>query len=288
MKQDLSALGIERSTPEQRRNFLLDIIVKFQNIVSQAMATSYGTHGLFEKDEDTRLATIVRNRMDVFKSDMEEYGFEYRFLNWTPTGVGPEAEPDSGDSEDCDDDDDEDEEADGIPVRKNLNASEHSGTIDDILHEQVNIRKPRGDSILAWIEDQYGASRGFELGTFQASLLCTIVNKQSGKWTDLALGYVSDVIDIMHTFILKVLLSICPDEQIRDKFLVDELSKRYREAMDQAQMILEVERMNLMTLDNKFQQTLDIAQKRRCVRLIHSIYGEDTILKLFYQPPGAV
>lgn len=88
----------------------------------------------------------------------------------------------------------------------------------------------------------------------------------------------------MHTFILKVLLSICPDEQIRDKLvnvLVDELSKRYSEAMDQAQIILKAERMNLMTLDNKFQQTLDISQKRRCVRLIHSIYGEDTILKLF-------
>ncbi|CAG8172953.1 unnamed protein product [Penicillium nalgiovense] len=69
----------------------------------------------------------------------------------------------------------------------------------------------------------------------------------------------------MHTFILKVLLSICPDEQIRDKLvnvLVDELSKRYSEAMDQAQIILKAERMNLMTLDNKFQQTLDISQKR--------------------------
>ncbi|KAJ6188349.1 hypothetical protein N7519_003257 [Penicillium mononematosum] len=273
MKQDLSALGIERSTPEQQRNFLLDIIVKFQNIVSQAMATSYGTHELFEKAEDTRLATIVRNRMDVFKSDVEEYGFECQFLNWTPAtqhpspaGVGPEPEPEpESDSGDSDDDDNDDEEADGIAVRKNMNASEHSGAIDGILHEQVNIRKPRGDSILAWIEDQYRASRGFELGTFQTSLLCTIMNKQSGKWTELALGYVSDVVDIMHTFILKVLLSICPDEQIRDKLvnvLVDELSKRYREAKDQAQMILEVERMNLMTLDNRFQQTLDIAQKK--------------------------
>ncbi|KAF3025277.1 hypothetical protein E8E15_006966 [Penicillium rubens] len=281
MKQDLSALGIERSTPEQQRNFLLDIIVKFQNIVSQAMATSYGTHELFEKDEDTRLATIVRNRMDVFKSDMEEYGFEYQFLNWAPAlhaGVGPVPEPESGSGDDSDDDDDE--EADGIPVRKNMNTSEHSGAIDGILHEQVNVRKPRGGSILAWIEDQYRASRGFELGTFQTALLCTIMNKQSDKWTELALGYVSDVIDIMHTFILKVLLSICPDEQIRDKLLnvlVDELSKRYRAAMDQAQMILEVERMNLMTLDDKFQQTLDIAQKRSHQEQYEIVKGKEKV-----------
>ncbi|CAG8892438.1 unnamed protein product [Penicillium egyptiacum] len=265
MKQDFSALGIERSTPEQQRSFLVDIIIKFQNIVSQAMATSYGTQELFEKDEDTRLVTIVRNRMDGFKSDMEEYGFEYQFLRWesgtqqpSSAEVRPESKSDS---------DDDDEKADGIPVRKNMNLPEHSGAIDGILQEQVNIRKPADDSILAWIEDKYFASRGFEMGTFQTSLLCTIMNKQSGKWTELALGYVSDVVDIVHTFILKVLLSICPDEQIRDKLvniLVDELSKRYREAMDQAQMILDVEHTNLMTLDNEFQHKLGIAQNRKC------------------------
>lgn len=100
------------------------------------------------------------------------------------------------------------------------------------------------------------------------------MNKQSSKWTEFALGYVSNVIDIMHTFILKVLLFICPEEQIRDKLvnvLVDELSKRYKEAMDQAQMIFDVERMNLMTLDNKFHRNLSRTQSKRCVRLIYSI-----------------
>ncbi|OQE46713.1 hypothetical protein PENCOP_c001G00565 [Penicillium coprophilum] len=77
------------------------------------------------------------------------------------------------------------------------------------------------------------------MGTFQTSLLSTIMNKQSEKWTELALGYVSDVIDIMHTFNLKVL----------------------REAMDQVRMVLDVERMNLMMLDNKFQETLEPTQK---------------------------
>lgn len=284
MKQDLSALGIERSTPEQQRSFLLDIIMKFQDIVSQAMATSYGTHELFQKDEDSRLATIVRNRMDVFKSDIEEYGFEYQFLRWTSgtqllSDLGgmleSESNSDSDPNFEPDDDNDNDGgEADGIPVRKNMNASEHGGAIDGILHEQQSMKKPTDDSILAWIEGQYRASRGFEMGTFQTSLLCTIMNKQSGKWTEFALGYVSDVIDIMHTFILKVLLFICPEEQIRDKLvniLVDELSKRYKEAMDQAQMILDVERMNLMTLDNKFHKTLERTQSKRCVRPLHLI-----------------
>ncbi|CAI7672544.1 unnamed protein product [Penicillium crustosum] len=162
---DLSALGIERSTPEQQRSFLLDIIMKFQDIVSQVMATSYGTHELFQKDKDSRLATIVRNRMDVFKSDMEEYGFEYQFLRWTPgtqllnvLGAVLESEynSDSDPNFEIDDDDGDDdnngEEADEIPVRKNMNASEHGGAIDGILHEQQTVKKPTGDSILASIE----------------------------------------------------------------------------------------------------------------------------------------
>ncbi|KAJ5164199.1 uncharacterized protein N7500_006029 [Penicillium coprophilum] len=212
MEQDLYALGTERGNPERQRSFILDIVTKFQDIVSQAMATSYGTHELFERYPDARLATIVRNRMDIFKSDMENDG----------NNNG------NGDGED-------DGRVDEVPVRKNMNASDHCGAIDGTLFEQEHMKKPTGDSIL------------------------------SGKWTELALGYVSDVIDIMHTFILEVLLFICPEEQIRDKLVsvpVDELSKRYREAMDQTRMVLDVERMNLMTLDNKFQETLEMTQKR--------------------------
>lgn len=107
------------------------------------------------------------------------------------------------------------------------------------------------------------------------------MNRQSGKWTDFALGYVSDVIDIMHTFMLKVLEVICPDEQIRDKLvsvLTDELSKRYREAMEQAQLVLDVERMNIMTLNDKFHEKLEETQRRRCVRLIRSIMKYTDIL----------
>lgn len=264
MKNSLSALGNERSTPEQQRSFLLDVITRFQDIVSQAMATSYGTHELFDEEKQSRLATIVRNRMDVFKSDMEEYGVEYKFVSEVPDTP---MEPTEGEESQEDDI--------GIPVRKHLDVSEHSGAIDGILHEQEIVTKPTDGSIVVWIEDQYRASRGFEVGTFQTSLLCTIMNRQAGKWIDFALGYVSDVIDIMHTFMLKVLEVICPDEQIRDKLvsvLTDELSKRYRKAMKQARLVLDVERMNIMTLNDKFYETLEETQKRRWVRPIHSIY----------------
>ncbi|KAI3204535.1 hypothetical protein DTO012A7_1913 [Penicillium roqueforti] len=231
MRHDLSAFGNER------------------NIVSQAMTTSYGTHELFDKEKDTRLTTIIRNRMEGLKSEMEEYGLEYQFV-----------------SEISDIQDEEDEEDGGeITVRKHMGVLDNSGAIDGILHEQEIVEKPTTDSILAWIEDQYCTSRGFEVGTFPPSLLCTIMNRQSGKRADLALGYVRDVIEIMHAFILKVLGVTCPDEQICDKLvsvLADELSKRYREAMEQAKLVLDVERMNITTLNDGFYESLEETQKR--------------------------
>lgn len=63
------------------------------------------------------------------------------------------------------------------------------------------------------------------------------------------------MIDITHNFMLKVFEVICPDEQIRDKLvgvLIDELSKRSRKAMKQARLVLNVERMNIMTMNDKF------------------------------------
>ncbi|EKV06306.1 Dynamin [Penicillium digitatum] len=156
-----------------------------------------------------------------------------------------------------------------------------------ILYEQEFATKPTDDSILVWIEVQYRVSRGFEVGMFQTSLLCTIMNRQSGKCADLAHGYLGDVIDIMHTFLLKVLEVICSDEQIRDKLvsvLTDELSKRYREAMEQAQLVLDVERMDVMTSNDQFHDTLEETQKRRRVRSIP--FGLRDILISFYQSPG--
>ncbi|KAJ5452847.1 Dynamin [Penicillium cf. griseofulvum] len=175
----------------------------------------------------------------------------------------------------------------GIPVRKHMDVSEHSGAIDGTLYEQEIVKKRSDDSILIWIGDQYCASQGFEVGTFQTSLLCTPMNRQLGKETDFALGYVSDVIDIIHTLMFQVLEVICPDEQIRDNLvsvLANEPSKRYREAIEQAQLVLDVERTNIMTLNDKFDERLEKLKNKKYIALFDLIYE---MYKLtFYQPPG--
>jgi hypothetical protein len=57
---------------------------------------------------------------------------------------------------------------------------------------------------------------------------------QARKWQDLALGYISDVVTLVHSFIVKLLQHVVPNQQVREgliSLLVDELRKRYQIAL---------------------------------------------------------
>lgn len=78
------------------------------------------------------------------------------------------------------------------------------------------------------------------------------MKKQSTKWTALALGYTSDVITMIHNFIVGVLERVCPDDRVRENLLsvlMGDLIKRYKEAERQIEFLLHVERVGTpMTL----------------------------------------
>jgi hypothetical protein len=57
-------------------------------------------------------------------------------------------------------------------------------------------------------------SRGFKLGAVDASILATAIKKQSSKWFSISLGYVSDVIMLVHRFITTAIKAIVPDNSI--------------------------------------------------------------------------
>lgn len=101
----------------------------------------------------------------------------------------------------------------------------------------------------------YKENRGFELGTFNATILATAMKKQSSKWSDISLAYVSDVIIMVHTFIKTALVSVCPDGDIRRALfgiMIDGLINRYEKAVDHAKFLLRVEDGgNPMTLNRK-------------------------------------
>jgi hypothetical protein len=135
--------------------------------------------------------------------------------------------------------------------------------LQDILHTNDKLQYAVDGAIQKWLREVFMDNRGFELGTFNASILATVMKKQSSKWKDISLGFVSDVIVLVHRFITKALGCICTDSLVCQALvntLFDELIQRYQNAIQNANFLLEVENSNIpMTLNHYFNENL---QKR--------------------------
>jgi len=98
-------------------------------------------------------------------------------------------------------------QGDSFEVRK-----EHDDfDVTEILQPQKTLKKPNDRDIEPWLRTIYETSRGFELGTFDASIMATTMKKQSSKWPSTSLGYVSDVIVLVHRFITTAIRAIVPN-----------------------------------------------------------------------------
>ncbi|KAL3480843.1 P-loop containing nucleoside triphosphate hydrolase protein [Aspergillus californicus] len=255
------SLGQERVTNKQQVDFLLEIVGKFQEIGANALRGNYGTADIFEKVKRFRLATMVIGRNEQFKSDMTNLGQVYRFHKNEvkdprmphPVGKGQ---------------DDELQEEPAIPTRK----IDTKLDINDFLSENELVSPPTNDDILHWLEAEYLSSRGFEMGTFNASLLPTVMKKQSSKWEIIALGYVSDIIAVVDAFIVNVLTDLCPDRRTSRGLLsivADELQAKYLDAVKHAHFLLENERNDtLMTVHQSVTDTLQDRPELKMQKLI--------------------
>ncbi|KAE8376986.1 P-loop containing nucleoside triphosphate hydrolase protein [Aspergillus bertholletiae] len=264
-KSSLKALGNERETPEQQAGFLLDIIAKFQEIAAQALSTNYGGSDIFDSHMDLRLATMVVTRDTVFADDLGRYGHEYNFKScekkvadlsdWNATKQPSVKIDDQSD----------------IKTRKTDSVLE----LDDVVSEQSHESLPSDDNIYEWLQELYQSSRGFEIGTFNVSLLATIMKKQSTKWSNFAKGYISDVITMVHRFIVKTLEIICVDKRVFNNLLsivMDNLLDKYQRALAQVDFLLHVERDQApKTLNHYFNENL---QKCRQERLHSKLNGK--------------
>jgi hypothetical protein len=74
--------------------------------------------------------------------------------------------------------------------------------------------------------------------------LAVTLKRQSVKWRELALGYISDIITMVHAFVKDLLQHITPNENVRmgiESLLMDELTKKYQNAMSHVNFLLDVE-----------------------------------------------
>ncbi|KAE8415055.1 P-loop containing nucleoside triphosphate hydrolase protein [Aspergillus pseudocaelatus] len=275
-KNSLKALGNERETPEQKVGFLLDIMNKFQEITSQALSTSYGENDIFDEHVDLRLATRVVTRDTAFAEDLERYGHEYNF----DTSV--KKTPDSSDANSTTAPSDESEDVKEFHARKTGSMPE----LEDVVTEQTWESVPSDNDIYEWLKQLYQSSRGFEIGTFNTSLLATSMKKQSAKWSNFAKGYISDVITIVHGFIVKTLEIVCVDRRVFNNLLsimMDNLLDKYQCALTQVDFLLHVERNQApKTLNHYFNENLQRCrqERQRCKlesKVINDNYGGEVV-----------
>lgn len=141
-----------------------------------------------------------------------------------------------------------------------VSSNRYMEDLETLIHESSKMTQST-EKIIPWLKNIYTSSRGFELGTFDPALISLIWKKQSVNWDDLALGYISDVIAIVHCFTRCLLQAICPDERVLKELtsvLMEELVTRYQKAIDQVKFILIVEKAGTpLTLNHYFNENLE-------------------------------
>lgn len=107
-------------------------------------------------------------------------------------------------------------------------------------------------------------------------MLGTTFKEQSRRWEDLVISHVSDVIALVHHFIVDLLSHICADkqvmEQLWDNVLLEKLQDSYKRGMDQARVLLQIEREGTpITYNHYFNAELQKGQGKRLQNSLSSL-----------------
>lgn len=241
-------MGPSRDSSAAQMASLTEIASKFQRLVSLALAANYGADQTFDSRPSLRISSSATARRQAFSDDMSRYGQEYAFLSadYFPVGSIPSAMDPS--ELDC---------RMTFFTRKQDDIDE----LSDILHPQQSVpHSIKNKAILPWLKRVHTENRGFELGTFNASILATAMKKQSAKWHDISLAYVSDIIVLVHRFIESALESVCFDAHIRRALMskiTESLIDGYQKAIEHTEFLLKVENDGIpTTLNHYFNENL--------------------------------
>ena len=265
-KKQLQSLGPCRETRDQKHEYLLNLATRFQTLTLHALAARYGADSLFDRIPGLRLATAVVSRNETFADDIWKKGHTMTFSQGSEVSEDSDIQYENSDAEENDDRDSRELSTDDLLeyIDGQQYLVRHTGSepdLDDILHDDCSVPMPKSTGIIPWLEHVYKNSRGFELGTFDASLLPVVWKKQSANWDDLALGYVSDIVSLVHRFIYALISAICDDQRVQSALrstLMDGLIDRYTKSIDHAKFVISVEKDDTpQTLNHYFADNLE-------------------------------
>jgi hypothetical protein len=239
---DLEELGGKRETAAEQSHYLLKISMAFQEIVTSALSANYVGSDWFDQFPNLRFATDIVNRNEVVATILECHGHSYQFSGPSASDIKLKALGPKEDKEHA---------TEKVVLRLQDDIDE----LDELVECTVSIPNKPARDIIPWLTDVYKTSRGFELGTFDSSLLAMTMKTQSSNWEAIAMGYIKDVISMAHKFIKVLLGLVCPDQRVQDgllSVLMDDLFPRYQRALDNVRFLLHVERRGTPTTLNHY------------------------------------
>lgn len=248
--QNLQVLGVKRQTSAEQSQYLMSIAMEYQKICGEALSSNYGRTDVFDQNPRLRLATAVINRSDQMSEAIALKGHTFQFEGH----VTRKGSKESTGSEESSSSDVEGPEVLSVATM-NIDDHEPQCTVEirqvpdhpeleDLVAAAQKLPEPRSGSFQRWLTEVYHSSRGFEIGTLNSSLLGVTMKRQSAKWKDLALGYIADVVTMVHTFIVDLLHVVCPVERVRTgiiSLLMDRLVEKYRASISHVDFLLEIE-----------------------------------------------
>ena len=129
------------------------------------------------------------------------------------------------------------------------------GDLEYLLPIPITVGTPAETEIIPWLRAMYKSTCGFELGSFDTSLLPLLLKKQSANWDNIALGYICDIVTLVHNYIKALIGHCCHDDRVRkglDALLMDPLYERYKKAVDHVKFVLQVERAGTPLTNNHY------------------------------------
>ncbi|GJC96848.1 dynamin family protein [Colletotrichum higginsianum] len=286
-RSKLETLGQPRSTADEQRAYLGKIVSRYTQLRDFSLNAYYTGDPLFENNPKYRLATRIREMNSSFSA---------MFFKSAHTRTFDELDNDEKVKTRSDEFASEPESEDESFGRDDLYnvtftmPEDEFGELDVVLSEPCMCAAPQTSGIMEHLKQLYLASRGFEMGTVRLSpysdawlviykltdfqfnnhMLPTAFKEQSKKWESITLAHVSNVILVVHHFIFGVVKEACGDGQVLEALwssILEDLVKRYQMAMQQAKLLIHVEREGRsITYNPAFDRVLSRVKAKRSAK----------------------
>ncbi|KAK8107989.1 uncharacterized protein PG998_010002 [Apiospora kogelbergensis] len=261
-KRQLDSLGQSRKDDMEQRLYLSAIARTFQDTVKAALNGGYSDETVFHK-VTMRLITHIVNLSDDFYENSMLSSHLHKFQDAEDTSQSTKSNDLDSNIRNCSCD----------IVKKLLGQInlESYPELDGIVSIADSVDVPDEDAV-NWIYSMYITSRNMDLGTFGGNVFSMAFREQSSKWDQMTTSYLSKAILLVHQFITDALEVACPDTQVKEMLwssIIDEILARYKAAMEQAALLVRIERQKRpYTLSKEFSERLQLAQGGRTAALI--------------------